>query len=274
MATLSVSAAWNETAAFVARERRLLFPLAFMLTALPAALLDLVMPPPPAPGQLPQAGLWLAAVPLTFIAAMIGNIALSVLSLRPGLSVAEALGRGLRRFPILLAVVLLLMIAGALLLFVAAMVAVLVTPGALDAAKSGVPTPATGTAALLMLAIVLPALLYVGARLTVLTPLAANEDSGPLAMIGRSWRLTAGYVWRLIGFLVLAGLLVGVLSTAVQSVAGLLSALILGSIAPGSPGALLVILVMLVVNTVIGAYLAVLIARIYAQLAERTGSET
>lgn len=264
MATLSITTAWNETAAFVRREGRLLFPLAFMLMALPIGLIELLMPPPPPPGQLPEAGAWLLFMPVALISSMIGNLALSALSLRQGLSVGEAMGRGLRRFPILLGVLLLLLIVGAVLFLIAASLSFALVPGALEAAQAGAPTPAIGV----MLLILLPAMIYIGARMVLLTPLAANEDGGPFRLIGRSSRLTSGHVLKLVGFLILVGLATGILTAAIESVVGLLFALITGSIEPRSTGALLVLLVMLAVNTVVSAYLAVMVARVYAQLAE------
>ena len=81
MAKLSISTAWAETVAFVQRESRLLFPLAFMLISLPFALLGIVVPQPE-PGQMPEVGPWLVLVLVALLVSMIGNVAISYLALR------------------------------------------------------------------------------------------------------------------------------------------------------------------------------------------------
>ena len=81
MANLSITTAWNETAAFVQREARLLFPIAFLLIALPGAMLQALMPAAgarpaarsPAPGSL--------LIPVLILASMIGKLAISYLAL-------------------------------------------------------------------------------------------------------------------------------------------------------------------------------------------------
>jgi hypothetical protein len=267
MTKLSITTAWNETAAFVGREARLLFPLAFMLIALPVAAMSAFTPAPAGPGELPGPGLWLLLLPLAAIASMIGNIAISHLALRPGASVGEGIARGGARFAMLLGAAILLGLAGVAALFIIAMIVMMLVPGAMTGAQSGVPTPAVASATLLMVALILPLLVYFGARLLVMTPVAAAEEGGPLALIKRSWQLTAGNTWKLVGFILLVAIAVGILGAAIESVAGLAAGLLIGPIAPGSLSALVVIVVMAGVNTVIGVYLATLIARIYAQLA-------
>ncbi len=274
MAKLSITTAWNETAAFVGREARLLFPLAFMLVALPVAAMGLVMPTPASPNELPGGGLWLLALPVALIASTIGNIAISHLALKPGASVGEGIARGAARCAMLIVAVILLGLVAMLSFFIVATIVMLLVPGAMAGAQSGVPTPALATATLLMVALILPLIVFLTARLLVMTPAAAAEEGGPIRLIQRSWALTAGHTWKLIGFILLVFITVGVLGAAIEAVVGLVAALLVGPLAPGSLSALIVIVAMAGVNTVIGAYLATLIARIYAQLAgtaEATG---
>jgi membrane-anchored glycerophosphoryl diester phosphodiesterase (GDPDase) len=119
----------------------------------------------------------------------------------------------------------------------------------------------------------LPLLFYFGARLMLMTPAAAAEEVGPIGLIVRSWRLTAGSVWKLIGFLILIALLVGILSTVVQIIGGLFFALVAGPPEPGSLSALLVTTLMAGVNTVVAVCLTSLIARMYTQLAGSAPSD-
>src|SRR5687768_2298066 len=218
MAKLSITTAWNETAEFVRREAGLLFPISFMLLALPNALMELLMPAPPMPGRAPEAGLWLLLLPLLVVAAIIGNIAISYLAIRPGSSVGEALRRGGARMPALLAAAILIGIVFVVLFFIVALVAAMLVPGALAAAQSGAPTPAMMRAILIVMLVIVPIGIYFGARLMMMTPAAAAESSGPFDLMARSWALTAGHVWKLVGFLLLVAILVGVLTAAIEAV--------------------------------------------------------
>lgn len=273
MATLSITQAWNETAEFVRREAGLLLPVSFMLLALPNALMELLIPPPPMPGQAPEPGLWLLLVPLLVVAGMIGNVAISYLAIRPGSSVGEALRRGAARMPALLGAAILLGIAFVVLFFIVALFVAMLVPGAMTAAQGGTPTPAMLRGILYVMLIIAPVAIYFAARLMVMTPAAAAESGGPLNLIARSWGLTAGHVWKLVGFLLLVAILVGILTAAIEAVVGILFALLAGPIEPGSTSTLLVVIVMTLVNMVVGAYLASFVARIYAQLSGAGTSE-
>jgi hypothetical protein len=267
MANLSITAAWNETVDFVRREARLLLPLAFIFVSLPSAILKIFMPMPAAPGEPPAMGAWLVLLPIVFVATIVGNLAMSWLALRPGASVGESIGRGGKRFLPLLGALLLLGLAGGLLFFIAAMVAVVIVPGALASAQAGATTPAMATAAAVTILLILPFLLFVGARMVALTPAAVAEEGGPIALLRRSWRLTAGNSLKLVGFLLLVGIAVSVIGYVVEALFGILFITVAGPIRPGSASLVLVAIVLAIVNTVVAAYLASLIARLYAQLA-------
>jgi hypothetical protein len=268
MANLSITQAWNETAEFVRREAGLLFPISFLLLALPNALLEALTPAPPVPGQPPEFGLWLLLFPVLLVGSLIGYVAISHLALRPGSSVGEALRRGAARMLPLLAVAILVGIAFFILLFILAVIAVVAVPGALAATQAGgPPTPAVVTAILVVFALILPVALYFTSRLLLLNPIAAAEAGGPFEIIARSWRLTEGHVWKLVGFLILVTIVVFILTGAIRAVSGILFRVLAGPLEPGSTSTWLVIVVMSLVNMAVFAFLASLIARIYAQLA-------
>jgi hypothetical protein len=268
MATLSITTAWNETVQFVRREGRLLFPISFMLSALPLALLQALSPEPPSPDALPEPGIWLALVPIWLLASLIANLAISLLALRPGTAVGEALARGAARLPVLFGAYLLLTVAAMAAMFVIMTVVVVLLPGALTAAEAGQPTSQLGVALLLVTMILLPLLLYCGARLTVVTPAGAAEQQGPVGLIRRSWQLTRGHAGKLVGFLLLFFVGASIAQFALQAVTGVLFTLLFGAPEPGSLSALLVIIVLAGFNTVLTAYLASMLARIYAQLSD------
>jgi len=268
MAKLSITAAWEETAGFVKREGRLLFPLGFMLVALPIALLRLLAPVPE-PGRMPQPGLWLLVLPVVLVGVLVGNLAVIDLALSAGKSVRDSLGHALRRLPHALAAALLIAFFYLVVLVVLSMIVAILVPGGMEAAArpGGETDPAAIRANLLLLVLLLPVALVVGVRMLPLLPVAAAENAGPIRMIRRSWGLTAGHFWKLLAFVLLLEILLWVIALAIISVGGILIILVAGEVRPGSFGAFLMILLLAALITVIAPVVATLIARIYAQLA-------
>ena len=124
---------------------------------------------------------------------MIGNLAISVLALRPGVSVGEAIQQGARRFLPVLGAALLIGLASML-----AMLPVVLLAAAGLAVALGIPALAA-IPALLMI----PLLVFLWTRLLLANPIGAVEPGGPVAILKRSWALTAGRFWQLLGFLIL-----------------------------------------------------------------------
>ena len=259
MANLSITTAWNETASFVQREARLLFPIAFLLIALPGGLLQMFMPVA-VPGQPPQVGAWLLLIPVAIVASMIGSISISYLALRPGASVGEALEVGARRFIMLFAASLLIGLA-AIILFVPL---VLIIGG--GAAMGGTPSVAMVGLIGLFAIVFLVVVLAFWVRLMLMTSVAAAENSGPIGIISRSWELTSGHFWKLLGFVLLAFVVFMVISMVVGAIGGIAIVLMAGQLEPGSFATFLVMLVGALVNMVMTVYFTTLLARIYLQL--------
>lgn len=255
MAGLSITAAWNDTAAFMGREGRLVLPVGFMLIALPGAVVQAATPTAP-PNELPEPGLWLLLVPFAIVATLIGNLAISVLALRPGISVGEALQQGGRRvLPVL---------GAALLIGLASMLAL--APVILLAAGAAT---ALGNPALAVLPVLLmiPVLIFLWIRLLLANPVGAVEPGGPVAILKRSWALTAGRFWPLFGFLVLLMVVAVVASGAVAAVGGSLITLAFGPPRPDTLSFFLVLILSTLVQAALASVFGVMIARIYAQLA-------
>lgn len=72
------------------------------------------------------------------------------------------------------------------------------------------------------------ALLFIGARLTVWQPVLVNERVG-LRSISRSWQLTRGSTWRIVGVLLLFVVVLLIAAGAAQSVVGIVFRLALGA---------------------------------------------
>ena len=256
MPKLSITTAWNETMAFVKREAGLLFPVAFGLMALPMVFFQLLAPTS-APGQQPEAGLWmLLFIPLMFLS-VIASIAISALATGRETVVGEALKRGVRRF---------LPLIGAMLLLGACFMALVLVLVAVAQASR------TIGVALGIIAVLGAMVLWV--RLMLMTPVAAAEPGGPIALMKRSFELTSGHTGRLIGFVILIFVLGMVAGLALVTVGGILIHLLAGKPEPGSIAMVLVLLLGALLNTVFLAYFTVLIARIYAQLEGQPTSGT
>ena len=257
MKKLSVTAAWNETAAFVKREFGLLFLVAFGLVALPTVILRAVAPETP-PGQIPEAGAWMLLILPVIVFSIIGSLTMTMLALGRGEDARAAFGHAVRRSPTVL--------VAALLLGLIAMVA------ALPVAIVIVLLAGTGPAAAILLsAAILLAFVFVWIRMMLLNPVGAVEPVGPIEILRRSWRLTAGQFWKLLGFVAIALILFGVLSLAVTSVLGSLVILAAGQPQDGNLSKGLLLLLGGILNAAFGVFLTVMVARIYAQLA---GGET
>ncbi len=174
--------------------------------------------------------IWLSAL-VTIVAGTLTTIAVAqaVMHLRLGrpASVVGAFGAVFRRLlPSLGALVAYtLAVVGLVLL---AFMALVIPLGLAPTATAGGPL---AFGALLALAAMLVLTVFVTVRWTFWPQAIVLEDRGPLASLGRSWRLVSGSTWRVIGYVLLFGLAASVLQgllaqvglIVVDSLAGLLS---------------------------------------------------
>lgn len=261
MAKLSISESWNETVAFVRREGQLLFPIVFLLIALPGAVLQATMPAQRA-GAQPEAGAWMWLILPAMVISLIGYLVLCRLAVRRSAAAGEALSHALSRLLPLLGAVLLLLLA-----FVLIAVPVLIVAG-VGAAAEGSPGAVGAGAAFAMIVFAVLAL-AVAVRMLLIYPIAAAESVGPAGIVRRSWRLTAGNFWKLLGFLLLFLILFAVVAIAVGAVIGLLIVAIAGPPEPGSIASFLQLLLGAILNTIFVVFFGTMISRIYAQLTGR-----
>jgi hypothetical protein len=266
MANLSITTAWNETAAFVKREAGLILPIAFLLLAVPGAALQLAMPTPPMPGESPEAGAWLLLIPLVMIASIIGSIAISYLALRPGTSVGEGLQAGLRRFFPLFLASLLIGIAAVIIMIPLAFI---LLGGAV---ATGDPAAAGGSLILFILIATVIAIAF-WVRLMLMTPVAAAERAGPIALISRSWELTKGHFWKLLGLVILLLVVALIVTYAISAVIGIFVFMVAGPPDPGSTSLIVMTIISALLQAVFSAIFVTLLARIYVQLSGSVPSE-
>lgn len=257
MATMSIGKAWEEAVAFVQRESSLLFPVALLFIALPSVILGEMTPPELTNWAASQNRGALPSIPASYGLAMLltalliwfGSLALFALALRPGISVGEALRLSLARLPVLIGTSFVAggaLVLALILLTLIGMVIASLSPSLL--------APVLGVAMGAVLA-------FVGVRLVLLNPVVIDGREGVVASLKRSWRLTQGHFWQLLGLLALLTLLSLIASSAAQAVFG-----IIGRLVAGADGARLIgSVAAAAVSTVVQVYMLVMLSRLYRQ---------
>ena len=252
MAKLSISKAWDEVRAIIARDGGLLMTIALALFVLPGVVSELVTPEAPA-GEFPPAGYWTIVTIIALLVALVGQLAVIRLGTGSRATVGEAIGAGARRAPSYFAASLLwllpFLLVGASLL------------GIVARDPENISAPATVGLLLLLCAMV-----YFAMRMLMTSAVASNETASPLAIVRRSWELTRGHWLRLLGFFLmfLFGALVVV--AAVGAITGIIVELVLGGTEPMSVGALFSALITQIVGAAVSVLLMLMVARIYVQL--------
>lgn len=256
MTQLSISKAWEESVAFVAREGKLLFPVAFVFLALPQVVIGLIMPDVDADKtktlaammelMRPEMPQLMASFVLSNLIGLVGGLSLYALSTRPGISVGEAIGVALGRF--------LPALAAGLLLGLVAVLGIGIPMGMIQGG-------AIGPGALLLL-IAAPLFAFAFVRLILLNVVIVEESKGPIAAIKRAWDLTKGKFWKLFGFFLVMGIVLLIASFAATVVFGVLDALTSETNGKG----ILSLIAEAIVGTVFNVYVLVVIVRLYRQL--------
>jgi hypothetical protein len=262
MRRVSISAAWDETKAIIARDGKLLAAVALALVALPQAIMA-VVGLPVGPEAKPISSLMYFVVILIGLAA---QVALNRLAIGPSTTVGGAIGRGFAR---------LLPLFAAFVLFGIVLVLILMLIAIPLAGAGLIRIPAPGQPPSPSLILIMLALLAVGFAIFQLSiPVAAVEAGGPIRLLRRSWELSRGAYLRLLAFVLFVFTGVVVLGLAVRSVAGSLIILALGTPTAGTMSALLLGLIAGVVQAAFTVVSAVMLARIYGQLAGRGETES
>jgi hypothetical protein len=258
MTALSIGRAWDEAKAALQANRKLIVPVAMGMVLLPAVIVSMVEPQVPA-GEQPPPGLWMLIALAMLVVMLIGELAIVLLVNGWRGSVGEAIGKASRRAPALILAALVYVLPFAVL-FSIMLAASGVTPGGQFDAANMRPT------LLLPMLLLFVALLVVTIRLLPLVALVACEKVGPFAALKRTWALTQGHFWRLLGFLLMLAVAFLIVALTVGAVIGTLVTFTLGRPEPWSISLVLVALAGgLVQAGFVMVYIAML-ARIYAQL--------
>lgn len=266
MRTLSISAAWDETKAILARDGRLFASVALALILLPAAILGVV-----SPGGLEQVvfvaaesnSLWiLLLLILAFLVMLAGQLAVTRLAIGPSESVGGAIAHAVRRLP---AYVTVAVIAGAVVFLVLLLFSMVI--GVTASPRVSEQELATSPAVVVAVIVLIAVYLFLLTRIIALAAaVASTEALGPIRIIRRSWSLTSGHSWRLFTFLIIYIIGTGIALFAISSAAAVLLQLFVGKIDPFSASALVMALIDGVASSAVTVVLAVMLARIYVQL--------
>lgn len=252
MAKLSISKAWDETKAVVARDGGLLTTVALALFVLPGVISDVATPAAPS-GLLPDFGYWTILTAIALVIALAGQLAVIRLAIGSRLTVGEAISHGVRRVPAYLAATLIWVVPFA------------IVAGALirgSGAEARTPSPGVALVTLLLVCV----MLFIAVRMLMSSAVASAEPAGPLAIVRRSWELTGGHWLRLFAFFVLFVFAAAIAVVAVSAVCGVIAQMVFGGIERLTVGGLFVALITQIVSGAVSVLLMVMIARIYVQL--------
>lgn len=261
MAALSISRAWEETKARLATDGRLMSIVAAALIVLPGLVVEVVSPG----GATAQSSIIYSLLFLvSSILALVGQLSIIKMAIGPHVSVGEAIGHGARRVPIYLLAAFLLTFA-----FI-----ILAIPFAAVAYAAGAPMePGTeeqflkSPVGLLVTCLYLAVVVFVAIRMLMSSPVASEEAVGPVQILRRSWELTSGHWLRLFGFMVMFFIGAIVAMAVVNWAIGFVAVILFGPVDPMSVSALVIGLFDSTVSAAITVLLAVMLARIYFQLA-------
>ena len=258
MTKLSISQAWDETRAILARDGKLIAAVALAMFVLPGIVLNVAAPKMPV-GQMPSPGR-LAVALIVLLIALVGQLSVVRLALSPHIAVGEAIAHGARRLPSFL---------GAVLVWSVPLLAVGSVLYGLSNPQSANPSVAAALALLALTALAI----FVSVRLILLSAVATAESGGPFVLLRRAWELSRGNWWRLFGFL--AMLVIAALAAiwAVGAVVGVLARLAFGDLTPLSIGGLIVVIVGQLLSAAISVILLVMIARLYSQRVGMAGAQ-
>lgn len=190
-----------------------------------------------------------------------GHLAIIAAASDPAVLRGEALRMASRRLPVAIGMGLLVFVVVALLF---SPVAVAMAHAGLDmramaaGSNAAVPPPVAGFVGLYTLAFLVAAL-FVGARMVLFSPVILLERTGGGAF-ARSFRLTRGLTWRILGVLLLYIVLLLVASGAARLVIGSVAALVLGA---GGTATFVAAVAAAIVTTILVVVAVVFTAQLY-----------
>lgn len=257
MAKMSISKAWDETTAIVARDGKLIVSVALALVVLPQLVVGIVSPP--VPGAVTPFARILSIV--ATLIALLGQLALVRLAIGPSTSVGEAITHATRRFPAALGAFAILLCG--LALIVIPITAIMLAAGLLDMPVEGEALPRSFVRYALLILIIG---LLIGAKLMVMMPVASTEKIGPIKILKRAWSLTNGHYWPLLGLECLLVVTALIILFTAQILGGIMANVMGGAIVPFSLSALILALFLSLAQAGFMIVVTLMVSRLYLQL--------
>lgn len=220
MTTVSMSAVWDRTTEFLSEHFGAVAGIAALAIFVPGTIGEILTPLGAAAGQGLKVGLGLLAL-VFLVLSLWGQLAITALALDP--AAGEAWGRATRRLGALILVMLAL---GVIALVLALPIFVLMAISGVDvtrmqeAGAMAAMTPGAAGMIGLYALIAVPFTLWLMARIAVLPTAVVVAETLSLGALGRSFRLTRGLALKIIGVLLLYGIVMWVATLAVETVVG------------------------------------------------------
>jgi hypothetical protein len=198
-----------------------------------------------------------------------GELAIVALAIQPR-SVRAALGQAGLRLPVVVGFAILLSLVSLLLAVPAVVILSAYGFDFLAAAEGGTLEPEVAATAwiILYMLVLLPVLLWIGARLSLVLPVVVAERRG-LRAISRSFTLTRGLAAKIIGMLLLYGIVSLVLTAAVRFGTGTIFAIAFGSDDGLGAASVLTLMLTAAVETVMAVLLWAFTGKLYLAARER-----
>ena len=267
---LTMSAVWDRTAEFLRDHRRDVVAVAGLAIFAPAALSGIVAPLRPGAGAGLTAALGLLGL-ATSLVSVWGQAAVCALALDPAQSLRRALAGAGRRLALIVGLGLAVGIGLGLLLL--PVIGILAAGGADFTAMAAGTAPdiGPGTAGGIALygLVLLPVLLWLAARLSLVTPVVLAERLG-FASFRRSFALTRGLAMRIIGVVLLYAVVTIVAMLAARFVFGTVLALIAGGEGRVSVASVLTAVVTAAVSAGFSVLAAAFTAKLYLAARDRS----
>lgn len=230
---ITMSSVWDRTTEVISGRAGMLAGIAALTVWAPAIVSQLIgaavrgSPPVTTPGN---SLIMLLVTLVVVVLAIWGQLALIAAASDPAVHRADAFRLAAPRIPTAIGLVFLLGFLAFLLFIPAA--AILARGGvSMAALRAGVvPTVPPSTSGLLLIYFIALLIfgLWLNARLSLLMPVVLHERAG-IGSYARSFALTRGLTWRLIGVVLLFGIVTLVVLFATQAVLGIIFRLILGA---------------------------------------------
>ena len=270
----TMSTVWDRTAEFLSDNLAALMPIVLFAVFMPLTLLGNFMPLMGSGGQVGDATIGLIVFLLSLVTVW-GGIAITALAFDPGAGRSAAVATANRRLVPVLGVSLLTTL---ILLLVAVPIGIALGFSGMDMtalAAGQQPTPPANSAALglagIYMLVMVPVLLWAYARFVLLiTPIMVMERRG-VGVYRRSYVLTRGIGWKVVGLVLLYAIVSWVASSAANAVFGSVLRLLIGGEGTVTLASVLTHIIVAATSTIFSVLSVAFVAKLY--LAARDARE-